>query len=211
MDMDKWLALPVYLQVMVGGGYLAYLLARQGFRRHEKGSDQFLGVVAFGLPALPAWFVVVDLTGSALVAGAVALVSCVLFGLLWRVWLSDVWIRFAHRSQISGDDGKGNIWDTLIQDTQLYPSQITIYLKGGDRLRCDNTFALNDTAINAPVLFDSDGNLAFFATEEWVGGEWQPIDEVQHAWGDRLTYIPVAEITRAVIRYMNTGKPSVTA
>lgn len=210
MGIDKVVMLPLYIQIMLGCGYLGYLIARQGFRRNEQVADQVLGVIAFGLPALPAWFSVLDVTQSVMLAALGALVFCVLFALLWRVWLGDAWFAFTHDRQISNDDGRGNIWDTLIQDTQLYPTQITIYLKGGERLRCADTFEIKDTAINAPVLFDGAGNVAFFATEEWLEGQWKPIEEVQHAWGDRLTYIPAAEIVRADIRYMHTGKPAVS-
>lgn len=200
MGIDKIILLPVYVQLMLGCGYLGYLIARQGFRRNEQVADQILGVIAFGLPALPVWFLVLDLTGSIAFAGVAAVVFCALFALLWRVWLMDIWFTFTHRRQISNEDGLGNIWDTLIQDTELCPSQITVFLKNGERLFCDNTRLFENSAIGAPMLFDSE-------THEWLNGEWVAIDEVQAGdWGDRLTYIPKPEVLKVSVRYFNLGK-----
>ena len=64
-----------------------------------------------------------------------------------------------------------------------------------------------NSAIGAPMLFDSEGNIAFFVTHEWLNGEWVAIDEVQAGdWGDRLTYIPKPEVLKVSVRYFNLGK-----
>ncbi|WGZ92187.1 MAG: hypothetical protein QJT80_06810 [Candidatus Thiocaldithrix dubininis] len=208
MGIDKLATLPIYFQVMLACGYLGYVIARQGFRRNEQMADQLFGAIIFGLPALPAWFLTLDITQNIPLAASVSFIFCVIFAIWWRVALAELWVSFAHKRRISNEDGQGYVLDYLTQNTSLCPTQITVYLKSGEKLFCENMQAFQHSAIDAPMRYDTAGNIALFVTHEWKNDVWTPIENISmEQWGDLLVYIPVSEIIRIETRYINLDKP----
>jgi hypothetical protein len=192
------LTLPFAVQVALGSGYLAYLLAYSGIRQHHNATDVLFRTLAFGLAAS----VIIYFAPHSWVAIAVAFAAPLLLAALWR-WRGITATKSVLRNtEISWSDDIPTAWLSIVAETaRARPAQIAVDLDNGRTLTCDDTRLFAD-APHGPCLFGLDGSIGMYVTaERRENGEWVEHTDVRNPVdGDRLTYIPAASVRRVEIR-----------
>lgn len=198
---EKVLSLPWQIQVALGSGYAAYMLAYAGIRDHHKATDIGFKSAAFGMVAivsllatakwLPAWAVLTAFFWS-LVAG-----------FSWRRWGMERLRNFLRDTDASWADDAPSAWATLtVCNSKYFVAQISIQLDDGTWLRCIDTRQFKDKAFG-PMTIGVNGDVALYVTQEEApnGTTVNFTDVTVDYWGSRLTYVPAAKIKRVAMRY----------
>ena len=104
---EAFLKLPLAVQIALGGGYLAYLVACAGIRQHHTATDAIFRSLAFGLPATAvlAWA-----PSYPILRPICAIAASLLAGALWR-WRGARWSReLLSASNVSWSDDISTAW-----------------------------------------------------------------------------------------------------
>lgn len=198
MNISEMLQLPIYLQVTLGSGFLAYAIAYHGRRRQEKTADLLFGTIAFGLPGLMLWLWLQSIAYAVPQTIALVVIVNVGAGLYWRKWGKRQWYRLMNYTRISNDEGTPNTWQRIIQDTTITPTQLYVTLKDGKQLCCNDLTKFRDAALPAWSI-DDDGNIAMFVED--MDGLDQSQKVRDEEWGDLITYIPVEQVKSVDFRF----------
>lgn len=197
-------AIPEYLQIIFVTGYIGYVIAQSGFREKEKKSDLFYGTLLYGLFGYIIYdlmklycpkqfpFVVYALSGSS---------ASIIAAILWRKWIKNIWYKILHITAISNEDNIPTVWAGIIQNTEMLHKQISVSLKNGSKLECNDIQSFQDAPF--PCYYaDNDGNIAIYVTEVISSKNITTKREYvrDKEWGDLLTYIPKDEISKIAIR-----------
>lgn len=192
-------------QVILVGGYLAYIIAYSGRRENHKTFDTLLILLCFGGVGL----LVFGVTDSAIsssfsfkeeISGFLAIVCCILAGTLWRACLRELASKTVNKLSGSNDDGLFSAWETLTQTPALLYSQINVQTKSGNTLECYFMGDLNNLP-NGPCILGGDGSIAMYVTHITDSeGHRRPANNLQDEDGARITYIPNSEIVEVDIR-----------
>lgn len=209
---DRLLNLPWEIQLTLGAGYLAYLIACFGMRDHHKPADVTFGTLAFGLCAASALALVPPAIGWP--RAAIAITAPLLAALLWRLWLGDALRRLARAINLSWSDDTPSAWYRVTQtNRQHFVAQITVILEDGSVLGCADTrpFA---SAPYGPCVLGANGDIALYVTHARRPDEDQFIERARVRdpfHGDDLTYIPASRIREMRIRLLDGATGSVPA
>lgn len=198
--MSELLELPLQVQLSLGLGYCAYVVAYSGLTAHHRSRDAVFISFAFGAIAMLGYGAGAIKLGPWGAAGAAALVT-MLAAMLWRGFgrRSIYWLLM--RLKVHGDDGHSDCWQSLIQTPNLVVGQIAVYTNDGRILWMNQRAPYFEGPKNGLEL-GVDGSILMVVEEETLpdGTEVQKEDIVDEAWGTRLTYIPSASINRVNIR-----------
>lgn len=199
MGPSEILSLSLTVQVALGGGYIAYLIAYAGIRQHHSTTDIVFRTLAFGLiaSAVAVWTTFIDP-----VRLPVAVAAAAVAGAFWR-WRGSKWSAAALRHlDVSWTDDIPTAWLSITAvRTDCKVSQIAVDLTDGRTLLCDDTRLFQDAPFKTGQ-FGLTGDVAMYVTAELrQDGTWLERDEVRNHDGDLLTYIPAASIKRVEIRH----------
>lgn len=210
---EKLLDLPINIQLALGSGYLAYLVAYAGIRQHHTPTEVIFRSLAFGMaataillwaPEAPAIF---NRWKHPLWRPAAALAATISIGAFWR-WRGMRWSRLGLRKlNISWTDDIPTAWLSITAtETDYSPTQIVVDLDNGRTLMCDDTRLFNGAPFS-PCVYGLDGSIAFYVTAERPpNGEWVEIADTRHEGeGDMLTYVPAAAIKRVQLRLLSAS------
>lgn len=191
------------VQLAIGAGYLAYLIAYAGIRQHHTATDAILKAFAFGVPASAIMTYGYQTTfWTPVVAFALTIVA----GACWRWFGMEAWAALLRAARISWSDDIPTAWISVTaKRTDFSPSQVVVELTDGRILMCDDTRLFGD-AHEGPVTLGLVGDVALYVTSELAptpGAEWKNKEDVRHSEGDLLTYIPAAQIKRVEMRYLS--------
>lgn len=200
---DRLLNLPWQIQLALGTGYFAYLIACFGMRDHHKPADVTFGTMAFGLCAAA----VLALPGfhgwpRVIAAG----LAPILAALLWRLWLDDALRRLARAINLSWSDDTPSAWYRVTQTNRRhYVTQITVFLDDGSVLCCRDARQFAE-APYGPCVLGVNGDIAFYVThaEQPGSGCFSERTGVRNPWyGDDMTYVPASRIREMRIRMLD--------
>lgn len=212
MDPDlvrKLVALPWTLQLVLGSGYCAYLLAYVGIRHDHKAADTVFSTLAFGLIAVGAMTLTSRLIDSA--QAVLTFLATLTAGALWRTVLRDGLRRVLRASGYSWNDGTPSAWARLLQE-QHTPTQLTVQLKDGRYLLCTDTTRVKDVPFGPYVLGWAGDALLYVDRSIAADGKVSDLnDTFNDDWGNLLTYVPRDEIRKVSIRYLNRPSGSAEA
>lgn len=205
---EKLFGLPLHIQLALGSGYLAYLVAYAGIRQHHTPSEVIFRSIAFGMAATaimlwaPNGPAILDNWRHPFWRPALALTVTVVTGAFWR-WRGMRWSRSALRKlNVSWTDDIPTAWLSITAiETNVSPTQIVVDLDSGRTLICEDTRPFTGAPF-APCVYGLDGSIAFYVTAERpAGGEWVERTEIRHGIeGDMLTYVPASAIKRVQLR-----------
>lgn len=186
------------LQVALGSGYLAYMIAYAGLRTHHKTMDAVFISLAFSSLGLIA-FQALEKCGSVKSAFITFLV-CVVTAVIWRSFGRSVWLWIMNVLSVHREDGVYSPWDSIVQ-TDCRVGQVSVHLKNGGILYLDDRRQFTDVPWKGLYL-GSDGGIIMVVESEKTpeGKEEVRKGIVDTDWGTRLTYIPAQEIERVNIR-----------
>lgn len=202
---SKLAGLPLQLQVILAGGYCAYRLSYIGIRQHHLTADIAFASIAFGLVG----GMVLLLAGPAIGAAelATAFAATLASGAIWRFWLARL-LRWAIRkSNLSWSDDTPSAWHRITQDNRLfYVSQVTVTLKDGTRLHCNDTRRFRNAPFG-PFISGPGGDVALYVTHlAKPGGIFvETRDVLDPTHGDEITLVAAAEITKLKLRQLARG------
>lgn len=195
------LKLPFAIQISLGSGYLAYLIAYAGIRQHHNTTDAVFRTLAFGIAATatlglpisqPFWLT------------ALAFLMPIIVGVFWRKF-GMKWSRsILRQSDVTWSDDLPSAWISLTAEGTNFPhSQISVDLEDGRMLHCSNT-RLFAGAPYGPCLYGLDGSIALYVTDEirpdHTTLEHEDIFDAEEGW--RITYIPADQVKRVDIRLL---------
>lgn len=209
---DRLLNLPWEIQLTLGAGYLAYLIACFGMRDHHKPADVTFGTLAFGLCAASVLALVPPAIGWPRIA--IAITAPPLAALLWRLWLGDALRRLARAINLSWSDDTPSAWYRVTQtNRQHFVTQITVFLDDGSVLCCKDARQFAQ-APYGPCVLGANGDIAFYVThiERPGTGCFTERSDVRSSWyGDDMTYIPANRIREMRIRMLDGSTGSARA
>ncbi|MCD1626338.1 hypothetical protein K7H22_10080 [Seohaeicola saemankumensis] len=212
--MNELLALPWQIQVVIVGGYFAYVIAYSGKRSAHKSIDTLSIILCFGgiglltfnfidqvIPnLLVVWSIDISyLREFILAAGAIS--GALLSALVWRRFLGQRLGKVLRNLGKSEDNGLFSGWETLIQEPNLAYSQLNVYLKDGRMLE---SYPLSRfyKYPNGSCILGGDGSVAMYVThiESAQGGRRETMNLDCEIEGPRMTSIPADQIAEIDMR-----------
>lgn len=199
--MTTFFDMQLSLQVALGGGYLAYVIAYAGLRRDHGANDAVFITLAFGVLGALSMAVLLPRVGPVW-AAAVSLLASILAGAFWR-WRARSWAyALLRRAGIHGDDGIADGWTALIQERGLAVTQVAVYLKDGRELFCSQLGPYT-TGPKRGLELGSDGSVTMVVEEEEAEGQREPRTHIiDPVYGTRLTHVPADQIARIELRVL---------
>ena len=195
-----WLVSAWQLQVALGSGYAAYMVAYTGIRSHHQAVDTTFRTIAFGLVAtavmlaLPNWWRPIIIL--------MAFVATVTVALLWRMNGMRWWIATLRNLDVSWSDDTPSAWAKFSQDQDSRISQLQVVTTDDRVFICDDAEAFADRP-QGPCVLGTNGDLTMYVTHTKALGDTtkqrsETIDV--DGWGTRMTYIPADKIQRLQVR-----------
>lgn len=186
------------VQTSIGFGYLAYMTAYTGQRRHHVTSDRIFISLAFGSIAFLMFYLLQ--AQGALVAFIAAASAALLAGVIWRWFGRKCAMKVLHKIRVHQDDGLHFGWDELIQNIGDV-DQATVHTTDGRILYLANRRVYADAPYKGLYL-GGDGSITMIVEEEQLRDGQREVREGIYAegWGYRLTHIPVAQIAQVDMR-----------
>ena len=205
---SEFVDLPFAIQVALGSGYAAYLIAFSGIRQHHTPTDIIFRTIAFGLVASAMMKASPTLGLDDITAATLAFLSTVVAAGLWRALIGPLAKKIIRMLLISWADDLPSAWLSITAErTDLRPSQIVVELVDGRLLMCDDTRSFADAPFEVGV-FVLDGSIAMYVTSEKPpGGNWTENEDVLHGHeGANISYIAPANIKRVDLRHWSAPK-----
>jgi hypothetical protein len=200
------LALSWKVQVAIASGYAAYIVSYRGIRSHHSAQDTLFLSLVFSLVATGTLWLCRDLPPP--LAGTWALITSLAAGLFWRRHGMQLLTETLRGPNTTWADDTPSAWVRLQENREFPVSQISVLLKDGTWLNCDETSKFND-APYGPCVLGTNGDILIYLTSttpKVVGTEAvkdKVLKTVLHEqYGARLTYVPSGEIARVNIRLM---------
>jgi len=195
------LALSWKAQVALASGYAAYILAYRGIRAHHSTQDTVFLALVFSLVASAQLWL--TKAYSPILSGATAFLLSVAVGMLWRRRGMELLSAILRRPNTTWSDDTPSAWARLQENRRFPVSQISVLLKDGTWLNCEETSRFND-APYAPCVLGTSGDILMYLTSVTPkGGDDKPQPSTRdRTFGDRLTYIPSSEVARVNIRML---------
>jgi hypothetical protein len=201
---EKLLSLPWQIQVALGSGYAAYMLAYVGIRDHHKAVDITFKSIAFGLIAIIV--LLATMTWNTIWSIIAAVGWSLVAGFVWRRWGMEGLRKILHMTDASWADDTPSAWATIsVCNSKHMVSQISVELDDGTWLQCENATQFKDEPFG-PMTLGANGDVAFYVTNEKANGSSSSVNDViVPYWGSEITYIPASKIRRICLRHYTGG------
>lgn len=206
-------SLPWNLQIVLGSGYLAYLLAYFGLRHQHKPVDAIFLTISFGAVAT---LVVWALPGVIFPARlTLAFLASIATAILWRVWGRDALRNILRKTGYSWADDTNSAWEHLQECTDAHPIQLTVETSDGWHYFCTDTTKLKAFPFN-PYILGTSGDVLMYADYTQGPTDDEPkykADLIDPHHGANVTYLPASQVRRVMIRYnqITSSKAGVVA
>lgn len=214
MDTDlisKLIKLPWDLQIMLGSGYLAYLLAYVGIRHNHKSNDAIFITLAFGMVAALSISMSASMSLAARMGTAVA--SCLIAAIIWRKLGRGLLRRLLRFSGHSWADDTASAWDHIQENDRHHPCQLAVETADGHTFFCTDTAKVEDLP-HGPYVLGTAGDVLMYADKSQAPDASDPSDVDgfrDKEWGANVTYIPANQVRRIAIRYTPQPAKAVTS
>lgn len=191
------LALSWNVQVALASGYAAYIISYRGVRAHHSAQDTLFLTLVFSLIASAELWLARSL--SPLLAGAGAFFLSIFVGVLWRRRGMQLLTSLLRGPNTTWSDDTPSAWARL-QENREYPlSQISVLLKDGTWLHCNQTALFND-APYAPAVLGTNGDVLMYLTsiKPTDADEREQPTALDPDFGARLTYVGALSVERGL-------------
>lgn len=177
----------------------------------------FYGSLVFSVVAYVEFYIVISginkFLTSVNVSGhfayaALATPFAVVSGLLWRCFGHGALHDALMKMKITNEDNNSTPWMQLFNNPKISLTQITVHLKNGSALRCDDTAYFDTEDLRRDGVFSHytcvGGDIYMVANQfrEKNDEEWQAIEDIHMdaRWGLKIQWIPAGEIARVEVR-----------
>ncbi len=204
---EKLLSLPLHIQVALGAGYLAYVIAYSGIRDHHKGIDIPFRAAAFGIVTIT----LLTMTKGWQVEWSIAAstVGTVLFGASWRLWGRRIYRYLLRQSGISWTDDTPSAWSAVVAENSRFPAtQLSVQLEDRTWLHCSQTHSISSLPFG-PFVAGNNGDIAMYVDRVVPpeGEERNYANTVSvDGWGANLTFIPASRIRQVEMRLIQSPR-----
>lgn len=204
----KLLNLPWVTLLTLAAGYMGYFVAHVGIRDHHKTVDVTFNTLVYGFCAAFSYQLMRYAGMSILVASGGAAVTAIVLGALWRACLRPIFYNIMQNTNVSYADDIPTAWLNLFSTTNVVATQLTVRLKDGRTLMCDDLHRFKDEP-NGAFRFGSNGDILMYVTHQKVGFAWSSMNDVfWDEWGSEITYVPASEIAQVNFRRTKKGSTS---
>jgi hypothetical protein len=196
------LTLPWATLLTLAGGYAGYFIAHIGIRDHHRTIDVAFSTLVFGFGAAFVYQVARHFGLSILTASAFSFASSLVIGALWGRFGRGALIWVLRRLKISHNDDLPNAWLALFSDTTISATQLSVKLKDGTWLKCEELWKFEHRPCG-PCVLGAGGDVLMYVTHQQNPGdeEFAPCEAVMSVdWGYEVTYIPKDQIARLDLR-----------
>lgn len=194
------LSLPVQVQISLGSGYAAYVVAYSGLAGNHRARDVVF--ISFAFSAFASLIInSFSEPDNVWLPAFAALASTIVLAAVWRSFGRRLFYWLLKVCRVHGDDGFFDCWQSLVQAPGLKVGQIAVYTEDG-RILWMNQRAPYWAGPKRGLELGSDGSVIMVVEEETQpdGNDVRKEDIVDPNWGTRLTYIPARSITRVNLR-----------
>lgn len=135
-----------------------------------------------------------------------SLPSAIPIALIWRMVGHPVFHRFMQAIGTTNEDNRGDVWQRIFNEPQIYVTQIFAYMKNGEGIGCNDTSVYDTQARRKkgvyPYYTHKDKQICFVPNRRLVDGKWTDIEEVEldSRWGIRMVYVSPDELQRLEVR-----------
>jgi hypothetical protein len=199
MNPFEFLKISIDLQIAVGCGYAAYMLAYSGHRRSMTDFDRVFSTITFSAVASIVIFAAHRF--GMWIYAPVAFFTSVIIALAWRRIMRKFVVNFLRALDITCSDEHTSALNTISQGTDNYISQVSVLLDDGTWLRCDDATSFSDSPFG-PCIIGEGGDVALYLTHEELKDQAEKKqDTVRDSyWGDRITYVPAGRVKMINLR-----------
>lgn len=199
--------LPWETLVIFSAGYMGYFVSTVGLKQRNSTIDVLFTIFIFGLFAALVYKITITSSDSAPSSGIIVLkttlsvLAAVLIAGLWRFAGRPFLYLILRKLKVSNTDAHDTVLSNLFDYTGACATQLTVYLKSGNVLMCDNLSLFSDKPCGTFKL-GIDGDVLMYVTHQKSNGTWEEDKEViSETWGSEITYVPTREIERISIRF----------
>lgn len=195
----EWLLATWQLQVAIGSGYTAYMIAYIGIRSHHQPIDTTFRTIAFSVVSTAIMLWLSDLSQATVIAAAFG--GTVLAGLLWRRFGMGLWEAVLRFLDVSWADDTPSAWARMSADQRHYITQLSVLTTEGVRLRCQDAKQCSDLPLG-PCVLGTNGDVLMYVTHiKRPGEEERESEHLRHGgYGARMTYLPTSAIKQLEVR-----------
>lgn len=205
MDADtlnKLANLPENLQLVLGCGYLAYLISYVGIRHNHKPVDAVFLTITFGLVAGLALSLVPEFPFARRLG--IAFGASVVIAIAWRM-IGRQLVRGTFRALgYSSADDTSSAWEHIQEETKAKPTQLTVETADGWQYFCTDTTKLKGLPFN-PYVLGTNGDVLMYAdhTQGPSADQASTKEDMRDPYfGTNVTYLPASQVRRVMIRYV---------
>ena len=200
---DELISLTWQAQVTLASGYAAYLICYRGIRSHHSAHDTIFIVLMFGMIAAGELWLTNHL--NPIISGIFAFLLTIVVSLVWRRHGMSLLSYVLRNANSTWSDDTPSAWARLQENREHPLSQISVLLKNGTWLHCNETSVFNNMPYS-PCILGSNGDILMYLTsiKEKSQEERTQDSTIDQTYGSRLTYVPAAEIARVNIRLMSS-------
>lgn len=202
-DIQSLLNLPLETLLILVAGYIGYKITSGGMDHKDAPIDIVFIVLSFGLVAKLTFDLVLVAGLAPGYSAIVSLLVATVAGGLWRKWLARFWQAALRISNLDYSYGSENALTTIVSDTTIHTTQLSVTLKCGDVLWSEDLSEFNNQP-HGPCVFGADGSVALYVTsiKKRGGADYEDRDAIatDSYWGSKITYIPASEVQRISVR-----------
>lgn len=199
--------LPWETLVIFSAGYMGYFVSTVGLKQRNSTIDVLFTIFIFGLFAALVYKFTITSSDSAPSSGIIVLkttlsvLAVVLIAGLWRTIGRSIFYSIMRKCKVSYTDAHVTVLSNLFDYTGACATQLTVYLKSGNVLMCDDLSSFSEKPFGTFKL-GIDGDVLMYVTDIQSNGIWKNVKGViSDTWGSEITYVPTREIERISIRY----------
>jgi hypothetical protein len=198
------LSLPWATLLTLASGYAGYFIANVGIRDHHKPVDLFFSTLVFGFVSAFAFYTCRIIYDVSLVwSSGAQFLFAMMVGSAWSLFGRACFEWILRKTNISHSDDLPSAWVALFA-TRLAARQLSVKLKDGSWLRCDNLSKFKSSP-NGPCVLGAKGDILMYVThtQSDIGVDFFPCaDPIDAEWGHEITYIPADQIVRVDLRQL---------
>jgi hypothetical protein len=197
----KWLLATWQIQIAIGCGYAAYMIAYTGIRTHHQTIDVTFKTIAFGIVATG---VILAMPGEGKLLVSITAFACTVgVAVLWRRIGMRLWMAILRHLDLTWADDTPSAWSRLSSEQRHHVTQLSVLTTDGVVHICDDAELCGAYPLG-PCVLGTNGDVIMYVThrKKTVDGESAEVIALdQKDWGVRSTYIPADKVARIEIRH----------
>ena len=194
--------LPWTTLLTIASGYAGYYVANLGVREHHKTIDVAFSTLVFGFLATFVYRILLTVGANILASAIVAFLFAAMAGGIWSRYGRIFLLKVLRLSDVSHANDLPKAWVALFSQTGVNATQLSVKLKDGTWLKCEDLSHFQNMP-NGPCVLGGSGDVLMYVTHQQNPNEeefssYEAVADPK--WGNEITYIPADQIARLDFR-----------